>query len=239
MLVGCFLAGNIIKGLTSSARRRNRPIMQPVKIIVPRMTRRAHAQQHNGDTRRGFTLVELLMVLSVLVVLTAISLPATLRWQRGLAMERAISVLQLQIQETRLAAIRSGEPWSLVLPQPGIAGQRHPTHQPATNQARLSFQWPAGIQCHDMRTEQLAEPVLFQPDGTISGRLLRLTDANGHHTFLHIDRLTGTASVQTGPSVANGSTRTLKVRARRKDQLVFFSRVSHRSSHVETGASSC
>ena len=60
------------------------------------------------------------MVLSVLVVLTAMRLPATLRWQRGLAMERAISIIQIQVQETRLAAIRSGEPWSLVLPQPGI-----------------------------------------------------------------------------------------------------------------------
>jgi prepilin-type N-terminal cleavage/methylation domain-containing protein len=206
-----------------------------------KLTRRADAQPLAENARGGFSLVELLMVLCVLVVLTSMSLPATLRWQRGMAMEQAISMLQIQIQETRLAAIRSGEPWSLVLPMPGTAGRRHPTHEPAAHAARSKFQWPAGVQCHDMQTQQLPEPVLFRPDGTVSGRLLRLADSNGHHTFLQIDRLTGSASVRQNPSPAASSDRTLGKSSPQQNGAQRISRgpVLHRSSHVETGALSC
>jgi prepilin-type N-terminal cleavage/methylation domain-containing protein len=182
-------------------------------IILNRLPRAAFGVRLNlctilGSSRNAFTLVELLMVLSVLVVLTAMSLPATLRWQRGLAMERAISIIQIQVQETRLAAIRSGEPWSLVLPQPGVPGRRYPNHLPAAHNATWDFQWPAGIQCHDLPSQQFPGPIFFQPDGTVSERFLRLADSNGQSTFLQIDRLTGSASIHEEPKPATGSHQT-------------------------------
>ena len=182
-------------------------------IILNRLPRAAFGVRLNlctivGRSRNAFTLVELLMVLSVLVVLTAMSLPATLRWQRGLAMERAISIIQIQVQETRLAAIRSGEPWSLVLPQPGVPGRRYPNHLPAAHNATWDFQWPAGIQCHDMPSQQFPGPIFFQPDGTVSERFLRLADSNGQSTFLQLDRLTGSASIHEEPKPATGSHQT-------------------------------
>jgi Tfp pilus assembly protein FimT len=75
-------------------------------------------------------LVELLLVLSLMVVLTSLTLPGVLRWQNGVGMERALSLLQVQLQETRLCAIKSGEPWKLVLPQNGRPGQRHQNASP-------------------------------------------------------------------------------------------------------------
>ena len=162
--------------------------------ICTKLARRADTQPLAGSARTGFTLVELLMVLGVLVVLASLTLPAMLRWQRGMPMEQAISTLQLQLQETRLAAIRSGEPWSLTLPQAGKAGHRHPVSESRTDDRRMQFQWPAGIQCEDSRARDARE-IVFQADGVVSERRLKLVDQHGHQTILRIDRLTGQATI--------------------------------------------
>ncbi len=163
--------------------------------IRTKLARRADTQPLAGSARTGFTLVELLMVLCVLVVLASLTLPAMLRWQRGMPMEQAISTLQLQLQETRLAAIRSGEPWSLTLPQGGKAGHRHPVSASRTDDRRMQFQWPAGIQCEDKSGARDAREIVFQADGVVSERRLKLVDQHGHQTILRIDRLTGQATI--------------------------------------------
>ena len=153
----------------------------------------------------GFTIVELLMVLGILVVLTSVTLPSVLRWQRGLSMEQGVSTLQIQLQETRLAAIRSGEAWNLVLPQNQRPGRRQAVRDTAAVDIRLLFHWPAGLICSEVSpttlpaasTTESDQPtrIVCQPDGTVSDCLLKLTDSNEHQTLLRIDRLTGMASV--------------------------------------------
>jgi prepilin-type N-terminal cleavage/methylation domain-containing protein len=157
-------------------------------------TRRADAQPLDEDTRDGFTLVELLMVLSVLVVLTAMSLPAVLRWQQGLPMEQAISILQLQLQETRIAAIRSGETWVLKLPGRHTAGRRYPETNAAQESPDWQFVLPARIRCQTQQSESADFIIVCRPDGTVTECRLSLIDADGRVTIFQVDRLTGAAS---------------------------------------------
>lgn len=145
--------------------------------------------------RRGFSLVELLLVLSLMVVLTSLTLPGVLRWQNGVGMERALSLLQVQLQETRLCAIKTGESWTLVLPQNGRPGQRHQTAESVLVDKRNEFNWPAGISCLSIESQTSEIAITCNPDGTLSACTLQFKDTHGQQTMLQIDRLTGAACI--------------------------------------------
>lgn len=152
--------------------------------------------------RAAFTLMELILVLGVLVVLTAMTLPGILRWQRAMPMEQAVSIMQLQLQETRAAAVRSGEAWSLLLPDINEPGRREPvTASQETNQQQR-FRLPAGIHCEIIEAAGTSgsrrEPpnqIVFQPDGTVRSCRIRITTNDGIVTILQIHRMTGLATV--------------------------------------------
>jgi prepilin-type N-terminal cleavage/methylation domain-containing protein len=175
-------------------------------VNKPELAPLGPAYIHHRHTRvqsiAGFTLVEMLLVLAILVSLTAVSLPSIMRWQRGLPLDQAVSLLQIQLQETRLAAVRSGETWVLELPTKAAAGYRRSANATSSDQPQLlnaAFQWPKGVRCEDntagSRRQQL-DPVICRPDGTVSERTLRLIDTHGAVVIIHLDRLTGTARVQ-------------------------------------------
>ncbi len=152
--------------------------------------------------RAGFTLMELILVLGVLVVLTAITLPGILRWQRALPMEQAVSMLQLQLQETRAAAIRSGEAWCLILPHASEPGRRQPLASSQVRNHVHSFRIPAGTSCDIIdavgsqnQRPEATKQIVVQPDGTVRACRIRITTDTGIVTTLQIHRLTGTATV--------------------------------------------
>ena len=153
------------------------------------------SSQAEHSLRRGFSLVELLLVLSLMVVLTSLTLPGVLRWQNGVGMERALSLLQVQLQETRLSAIKTGESWKLVLPQNGRPGQRLQNAMSATLDKRHEFNWPAGISCLNTETKTSEIAIICHPDGTVTACTLQFKDAHGQQTMLQIDRLTGAACI--------------------------------------------
>ena len=153
------------------------------------------SSQAEHSLRRGFSLVELLLVLSLMVVLTSLTLPGVLRWQNGVGMERALSLLQVQLQETRLSAIKTGESWTLVLPQNGRPGQRLQNSMSATLDKRHEFNWPAGISCLNTETKTSEIAIICHPDGTVTACTLQFKDAHGQQTMLQIDRLTGAACI--------------------------------------------
>ena len=153
------------------------------------------SSQAEHSLRRGFSLVELLLVLSLMVVLTSLTLPGVLRWQNGVGMERALSLLQVQLQETRLSAIKTGESWTLVLPQNGRPGQRHQNAESVLVDKRHEFNWPTGISCLNTETKTSEIAIICHPDGTVTACTLQFKDAHGQQTMLQIDRLTGAACI--------------------------------------------
>lgn len=179
---------------------------------------RFHPTQ-SARTASGFTLIELLMVLSLLIMLTAVSLPGIVRWQRTLPLDQATSLLQQQFQETRLVAIQTGHPWRLVLPDSGRSGYREPVpaagsvvqtlasigrstagqnafrqNDPVLRDA-TDFQWPVGIRCEVLSAGDTSSSFVFQPDGTATDRQLRLSNDYGHSQILQLVRLTGQATI--------------------------------------------
>lgn len=153
--------------------------------------------------RSGFTLVELIMVLCLLVVFSSLTVSGILRWQTRLPLEQAISTTQQQIYETRLEAIRAGVPWILTMPHQTNPGSRKPLHERTS--ATGLFRLPEGIQCRSgqlkndaNRNEDLSPgqiQLVFQADGTASDSAIILIEPSGHKTSLRLDRLTGNVSV--------------------------------------------
>jgi Tfp pilus assembly protein FimT len=210
----------------------------PLRFRTLRCDRRLNQRRRTPSARSasGFTLIELLMVLSLLIVLTAVSLPGLVRWQRALPLDQATSMLQQQLQETRLVAIQTGQPWRLVLPDSGRSGYREPVPFAASVAQRLAsisrsgagqnrfrqnksvlrdataFQWPVGVRCEVLSAGDSNPSVVFQPDGTAVDRQLRLANQHGHSQILQLVRLTGQATVaRSGPrrqqTVSNASAR--------------------------------
>lgn len=153
--------------------------------------------------RCGVTLVELLLVLSLLVVLMAIALPGVRRWQRSMPLEQAASLLRFQLQETRVAAIRSGEAWCLVLPSAGSPGRRQPLGKPRVVDSRFEFRFPNGIRCevlaslrgHVNRNTSSPGRIVFHADGTVEPSCVRIEMEDGGALTLNVNRLTGTATI--------------------------------------------
>lgn len=156
-------------------------------------------------TQPGFTLIELVVVLGVLTILMSLTVPGVLRWQRRMPLDTALSTLQLALQETRLSAIRSGQPWCLSLPHGSDPGVIQPVRGSQDQENRRMFRLPNGIVVEPVSANieaasgGLPECILFNPDGMSFGRELQLVTRSGEMIRLRIDRLTGRAILSKDP----------------------------------------
>lgn len=165
-----------------------------------------HSQQHAS----GFSLLELLLVLGLLTVAMAITVPALSRWQRRLPLERSAAMLQQALSETRLASIQSGEPWGLWLYASGTQGRRTPLNQPDLD--RYQFRFPQGIACRPAPVDGQSDldgaedlVLIFQPDGSSSSARLLLVDERGEELHIVLERLTGNAEIRPALSAVEKS----------------------------------
>ena len=85
-------------------------------VISPKRGAGCHcwlAQQCQRRTPRGFTLVELLLVMSMIVVLLGMSYPTLRRSLGSYRLREAAKTMRVQVARARLAAIESGVPQEL------------------------------------------------------------------------------------------------------------------------------
>lgn len=161
--------------------------------------------------RSGFSILELLVVLTLMAILAAISVPALRRWQATLPLEQSAAAIQQLIARVRLDALRSGRPALVTLESSGILFT--PTVSSTNNREVLPLRLPDGIRCEPL-AENVRQPsrvlrsdgrveLVFHPDGTATPASLILRDQAGRSLGLIIRRLNGGVSVVQGTEFAD------------------------------------
>lgn len=175
------------------------------------MSRDAAPSLAPAARRSGFSILELLVVLTLMAILAAISVPALRRWQATLPLEQSAAAIQQLAARVRLGALRSGRPALLTLDSSGILFT--PTVSSPANREVLPLRLPEGIRCEPLsgNSGQLSRllrsdggvELVFHPDGTAAPASLFLRDQAGRSLGLIIRRLNGGVSVVHGTEFAD------------------------------------
>ena len=141
---------------------------------------------------RGFTLLELLVVLAVLSLVLAIGVPRLINALPGVDTRRAASDLAATLKDTRFLAIRRNLETAVVLDPTGrryaVAGDREVHSLPAGLQVSMTV---AG----EVQDGSGAGRISFYPDGSSSGG--RISLRQGGQTYqVDVDWLTGRVRLQ-------------------------------------------
>jgi general secretion pathway protein H len=134
---------------------------------------------------RGFSLLELIVVLAILAVAAVAVAPLAAPWQRGSLVDVAAREVALALRAARAAAINANQETIFTLD--GAAGHYWSDRAPAPKAlpARVTAALAPGLPLGRIR---------FFPDGGASGGTIVLSDAY-RSAAIHIDALSGRATV--------------------------------------------
>jgi general secretion pathway protein H len=138
---------------------------------------------------RGFSLLELIVVLAILSLIVVAMAPLITPWHRGTMIDVAARELALALRETRTAAIYGNKQTTFTLDGPAGAywSDAVPAHRalPVRITARFASQAEFG-------------QIQFYPDGGASGDTIVLRDAQRSAT-IRVDALSGRAQFHVSP----------------------------------------
>lgn len=141
---------------------------------------------------RGFTLVEMLVVLAILGVTLAISLPYAARGGAGFKLRADARLLASKLREARERALSTRRPASveILLDPPGLslAGEP-PLRFAAAKQVTVVSARGVGEGDHPV--------ILFEPTGGATGGLVQLTSGS-RRINLRVGWLTGAITIEDG-----------------------------------------
>jgi prepilin-type N-terminal cleavage/methylation domain-containing protein len=148
-----------------------------------------------SSRRTGFTLVEVLLVLGLLAILSAVVLPAVGRWQSGLPLQRAETEIRDALIHARTQAITTGRSCGI---QVHAGNEQYRTirttaNGPRTTEHRLSEGVRFGAAGNGAGW---MAPVLFTPDGIAADAVVPMADAEGRRSRLRLRRLTGSVTIE-------------------------------------------
>jgi len=177
------------------------------------------------SNRRGFTLMELLLVLAIIVLLGALSTPSFIQTFSRQSLEKGADRVRIAMGQARVKAIRSGDiyavyileggawfnvaPFSQAQAQTAIANQRQ---QLAGFRMQSDFEddlLPKGVTfvgsqtAVDSRAAEMLSgnesgglrPILFYPDGTSQDARVVLQNDKGVFVEIQLRGLTGLSSL--------------------------------------------
>ncbi|MCK5804681.1 MAG: hypothetical protein KAI66_17720 [Lentisphaeria bacterium] len=181
----------------------------------------------NNLTRKerssAFTLLEILVVLAIIILATALVAPSIGRMPGRLTVEQALSSIRTAMSESALVARAGGTPMRLTLnmednsfslaaftPEKGFAADTvpHPQKKDAPHPEKQApglvtssslFKLSKEIKWDDEidATMNDAPEFLFFPDGEATGPVLQFMVARQHFK-LSVDRLTGACAIRDG-----------------------------------------
>jgi type II secretion system protein H len=139
---------------------------------------------------RAFTLIEVLVVLSLLALIAGLAAPRLQRGLDGVALESAIHALAHACRAAQRQARATATPVTVSIELP--AGRSN------ADQVSDPWSWPAGTALEVTGIAARADhvPVVFYPDGSSSGLGLSAR-LDGHHRTLTVAWFTG--AVTLGP----------------------------------------
>lgn len=156
----------------------------------------AHRKPTPTFRRLGFTMVEVLVVLALLVTASAVILPSVSNWQSRMPLDQAVGILQVELAATRLHAIDDAETWCV-----DVSADRRSLVRFRMNGDRSidaeHITLPEGVTIESKAETSSEQPLIrFLSDGTTIGATLVIVDENGAQQSLAVDRLTGATVVR-------------------------------------------
>ena len=153
--------------------------------------------------RKGFSLLELLMVLSLLTLLASVALPVLSSWQARIEVDRANSALINSTSDAKLRAVREGIAWTIRTSKspeclevlPALEPNKRDTNKRATS-SRLEmdrFPLPKSIafQFYQLETNEQLDFLTVSSNGNlIPARIWLLQDGKPVLSY-ECERLTG------------------------------------------------
>lgn len=149
------------------------------------------ARAAEGDATRGFTLLELVVVLAIAAVLFALALPAGSRQRDHAEMASAARTVAAALRATRSQAITVGRPAAFAIDvgsaRFGAAGARSAEQLPRGTQVAL-------VTAETERRGDTTGLIRFYPDGSSTGGGVSLSRGGDHFEVL-VNWLTGGVSI--------------------------------------------
>jgi type II secretion system protein H len=158
-----------------------------------------HTHSVRLASRRGFSLVELMLVLAVLVCTATAVWPRLEAWREGAAFDACVERVRNELQQARLTAIDTGHPVSVRFEAESgslrcFTSKGDPLRSPFTLPAGIVLR--SGAESLPSGRETKGAVVEFRPDGTASGRSLTVSSDAGFARELLVDRATGSVLVR-------------------------------------------
>lgn len=154
--------------------------------------RRRKRQRTASDRQAGFTLLELVIVFTILAIAATVALPLANRSRSGLALRSTVLEIGAQLRATRTAAIKSNSErtFNIDLLARSFWADGVVAPRPITGQAALDVVVPSSEQ-----TSATSARVRFFPDGSSSGGQI-LLKGPGRTAVVSVDWVTGNPRIE-------------------------------------------
>lgn len=146
-------------------------------------------------TTAGFTLLEVLVVMAILAVVAAISVPALQRGSKK-APDAIARDVQMLLWQARLRAIVRGQDETVLIDVPNRT-LRYPTDDESIEiPDDMSFSMLVG---RELLAQEKQAAIIFFPDGASTGAEIHIGEASGDGVTVVVPWLTGIPAVFAAP----------------------------------------
>ena len=155
--------------------------------------------------RAGFTLVELLLTLAVLITIAGMAIVPLAKWQQSMPLDQSVALLQQELSKTRLLAIEAAELYSITFDGNSNSFTRTNASSGEDTETQ-TFRLMEGVRfVVPNNSTGSTRQLMFQSDGTVSDGIVVLEDTSGTRSGLRLERLTGMVRLADANSIAGGS----------------------------------